>query len=472
MKKGATVLAICFFAALAAFFYLHSQNKKPVSYPFHYSYFTKEDFYDQAYKAIKNDQTGGNWAALVNHHLLAAPQLAQTISALATTSPVTVLLISPNHFNSGQADVLTELGDWQTPYGILETDKALAQKIISQKIAEGEENPFNQEHGVSGLTAFVKKSLPNAKIVPLIFKERLKPEAAILLAQKTAAVLPKNAVIIGSFDFSHYLTSNAADFHDDLSLNTIKSFNFSEVYNLDTDSHPGLMYFLKLLESRGLTEFNLITNTNSAHLLHQEQNILETTSYLDGYFNKGQPENFKVKSALFLPKWENLENKDLTYLERLFFGQSESYTFSHAFKPYKNLKFLNSDRQNILLMDVNVLFANCLKRDLDETDLKTPEVVICQGQVADKVVFRNGKVIIYLQDSLPKSRTVFSVGLVRLEKGLKIYLLPMNEENGQIKLLVGKQSDILLTELSKNSEGNENYKKQIKQGVISLVFKE
>src|SRR5690349_16302111 len=107
-------LVLTMLAAGAVFFYSVKKTPPPTgpqpaaplaasSTLLHYSYFSQKDFYEQAYAAANSLQPplwkkGGEpiKAIIVNHHLLASQFIAQEFNQVATTAPITVLLISPN----------------------------------------------------------------------------------------------------------------------------------------------------------------------------------------------------------------------------------------------------------------------------------------------------------------------------------------------------------------------------------------
>jgi len=114
MKKILFWIFIFFAAAgLLAGFFIDIPKKqaklpdviKPAQNNFHYSYFSQAGFYEQAYAAARQTPAAdksGIKGVLVNHHLFAASFIAETFNAVATIAPVTVLLISPNHFDAGK----------------------------------------------------------------------------------------------------------------------------------------------------------------------------------------------------------------------------------------------------------------------------------------------------------------------------------------------------------------------------------
>src|ERR1041385_3399696 len=185
-------------------------ENKAVSFGLHYGANQTTEFFDQAYKNIATEKSVDKIAGMtVNHHLLAPNLIAKEFSLVATDKPITVILISPNHFMRGSGGVITSKFDWQTPYGVLQTNQDLVVKLEQLDLVNIDEAPFDQEHGINNIVGFIKRSMPNATFVPLIIKEN----ATNTQIDQLAADLPKDALIVGSLDFSHYLVSNGAEFH-------------------------------------------------------------------------------------------------------------------------------------------------------------------------------------------------------------------------------------------------------------------
>src|SRR3989339_378492 len=73
-------------------------------------------------------------SAVLPHHLVAGSYEIGMLEAVAKKiTPPVVVIISPNHFSTGHAQVITGLDAWQTPYGVLEIDN----KIVKQLAADG-----------------------------------------------------------------------------------------------------------------------------------------------------------------------------------------------------------------------------------------------------------------------------------------------------------------------------------------------
>jgi AmmeMemoRadiSam system protein B len=103
--------------------------------------------------------------------------------------------------------------------------------------------------------------------VPLIVKDRLSLTSAKKIANQLHQILPdKKYMVVGSFDFSHYLTSRASDFHDAQSLAVLKNFDFNKLKTLDVDSRPGLAVFLELMRLASAKKFTLFKQSKSVIL--------------------------------------------------------------------------------------------------------------------------------------------------------------------------------------------------------------
>lgn len=478
-------------------------NTQSLAKNLHYSYFSQKENFENAYSLAKSqDYNPAVKGILVNHHLLAASFIAESFNTIATTTPVTVLLISPNHFSAGKGDIITSALSWQTPYGVLEPDLAVVNKLSEEGLANIEEDPFVQEHGISGIVAFVKKSLPKAKIVPLIFRDRMTLSQVMSLADSYQHILDadKSAhyITVGSFDFSHYLTSRAADFHDVENLSAVESFNFFEIYNLDIDSRPGLAFFLQLLKNNHEQKFTLLEQSNSAKLAKQD--VLETTSYITGYFSVGSagtssPDtllslgNINTAPQVLSALQKNTPSYALEYMERLFYGQDETMAFlkNGDSKTESALKKLGlslavEDNKNYQLGKFKLKIINCAKGingDKGEEGAKRAidegaDVAICQGAKKSYVEIYKTHIIIYAAGNFLDEKTILqdgaslAIGLAYENNKLKVFFLPIGGEKGKLKLLVGEESGKVLLDIAKESLVSEEMKKQIENGEIVI----
>ena len=214
----------------------------------------------------------------INHHLLAPDLIRLGLSKIATDEPRVVVLISPNHFDQGHYPFITSQRDWQIS-GAYE----IISRIAATKKMYVDETPFVREHGVYNVMPFIATALPHARVVPIIVKDTATDTEIDALADELFAQLPLNAVVVGSFDFSHHHTARVAAAHDVVSIAALHNFDFEMIKKTDTDSRPGLRLMLKLLSRYGARSMTLLANTNAGERM-RDLVTPEATSYVIAEF--------------------------------------------------------------------------------------------------------------------------------------------------------------------------------------------
>lgn len=264
----------------------------------HYAYFSDRVFYDDAYQQARGEKVTASAAVvggIIPHHLIVKDKIAAFFVGLEKAKYKTIILIGPNHYNSGPENIIVSAAVWQTPYGDLAPDQAGIKKIKSLKIFE---EPFIVEHSISGLVSFIKKSLPTAKIIPIIIKDGTPAADLDNLAQDISDNFDaRQTLVLASVDFSHYQPLAVANFHDQKSIASIENFDFNELSKLDTCSGPSLDVLLKYLEIKKAEKSDLLFSTNSGALLNNPD--LPTTSHNIFYFYEGDKNKNQVVSMLF-----------------------------------------------------------------------------------------------------------------------------------------------------------------------------
>jgi len=223
----------------------------------------------------------------VPHHLLATEMISEFYFYFKNQDVRTVIVIGPNHKETGDFPVLSGLSDWDTPFGKIETEKITVNELVDKNLAKIDDAALDGEHSVALHPHFIKHFLPKAKIVPIIISGKMKIEDA----EKLSAALAKYArkkgtVIIASVDFSHYLPENIAAEKDKESFEAIKNFDFEKIYNFtndNLDSPQSIIILLSALKQAGANNPNLIKNLNSEQI--SKSGSRETTSYFTILFD-------------------------------------------------------------------------------------------------------------------------------------------------------------------------------------------
>ena len=206
--------------------------------------------------------------------------IAEVFNLLKDQEPPLIILIGPNHNNQGER-ISTSAWGWQTPFGVVETDRKVIEGLVNTSLVKVDDNVFSNEHSMGNLMPFIKYFLPKTKVVPIVFHHDLRKMEANLLSQYLSELVQENeAVIIASIDFSHYLTNKEAQQKDRETLRIIKNRNIAQFFNLGDDhlDSPGAMATMLLTMDRlNVEDFKVLGHTNSGILIGND--LIETTSY-------------------------------------------------------------------------------------------------------------------------------------------------------------------------------------------------
>jgi AmmeMemoRadiSam system protein B len=143
------------------------------------------------------------------------------ISSIDFSEIETVIIIGISHMQLGRGAAVS-YQDWQTPLGIMENDKELAQEIAMSGMVSHDESAHDNEHSVEVqlpvLQYVLKKNAikKNIRIVPIVMTEQ-GLGACQKLAQSIFNAIKKTrrkTVIIASSDFSHHIAADVAEKYD------------------------------------------------------------------------------------------------------------------------------------------------------------------------------------------------------------------------------------------------------------------
>jgi poly-gamma-glutamate synthesis protein (capsule biosynthesis protein) len=236
------------------------------------------------------ESLGNITGLLVPHHMVVKDKVFEAYRIFAQENaanpPDTIFVIGPNHFEVGVGNILMNSTGFQTRFGELAVS-AEAEKFLGTPVYDF---AFYKEHSISAHVNFIKDFFPNAKIVPIILKWNTKTAEINRLAEKiarfsrNASRLGKKTAMIASIDFSHYQTSEVADFHDVLAENAILRCDTEMVRKLEIDSHATLSLFFKTLKKVGACSSEIFSHTNSQS--YTKEKLSATTSHFMAFFGK------------------------------------------------------------------------------------------------------------------------------------------------------------------------------------------
>ncbi len=267
-------------------------------------------------KSVASDSSPG--VVILPHHLLASPLIARGISALSGQSPETIIILSPNHANTGQCDILTSENSWDTPFGQVDINNEIQRELLDSRTVCIDDEGVRGEHGIAGLLPFIKYYLPNTKIIPLALKKDMDPKLFNIFTQNISK-LSKKSIILVSIDFSHGLNQKESVKRDLITKNLILSQNYSEIANLSSeylDSPLSLISALKIIEDNKSKPL-FIAHSDSSEFNGSTQ---EVTSYYLIYGTSSKIPASSPTSSLRGTPWQSTSTIDKNTFTLLFGG--------------------------------------------------------------------------------------------------------------------------------------------------------
>ena len=233
-------------------------------------------------------------SGIVPHHLLAKEIMEDFFEFIAKKEqhPDTILILSPDHFNSAMLnqDISFITVNWETGNKkILEipVDVSLLKKMSTNHNVKQNNGAILSEFGITNLLPFIKEYLPDTKVIPFIIPEDISREQVNQLITTIDNIAPSKTLLVASVDFSHYLPLEAAVFHDTKSIRVLLNFEEEHFENIEVDSWQSLYavrLFAKLRESEKPV---IVAHKNSVDFLPYDLN--STTSYFSVIFQEGEP---------------------------------------------------------------------------------------------------------------------------------------------------------------------------------------
>ncbi|NLK73133.1 MAG: AmmeMemoRadiSam system protein B [Clostridiales bacterium] len=223
-------------------------------------------------KQAENTETGKLKIAggIAPHHLLANNLIAKFFKSISTSSQKVVILLGPNHNRFGREKIHTGDWNWQTPFGILETEKDIVSRIV-QKTGSGKDMKLlEDEHSMAALMPYIKYYLPEARVVPLVLHGNLGLEESKALADTILECIgDKDYIIIGSVDFSHYLPPDETEAMDLVTIKAIEKRDLlaiSHMGNDNLDSPPTIITVLEMMNKVNANGFKVLDHSNSSKM--------------------------------------------------------------------------------------------------------------------------------------------------------------------------------------------------------------
>lgn len=231
-------------------------------------------------------------AALVSHHLLAAPLINETIAAACQTTVATVVVVSPDHFGYLRREppqILAGVSsfDWQTPQTFLPSNQELAIRLAKLPTVKVLENPVavGTEHGIFAIIPFIEKWCSSPHITALIVRPQNQNKSLEVIGEQISTYAKESQrplLVVISSDFTHeqsLVIANQLDTATKQELMRIGQQETPDFSKVTSDCPACLVVLHGHLANSGVTQLTNLKHQTSANYGGQSTSV---TSYFGG----------------------------------------------------------------------------------------------------------------------------------------------------------------------------------------------
>jgi poly-gamma-glutamate synthesis protein (capsule biosynthesis protein) len=230
----------------------------------------------------------GVTGAIVPHHLLAIDVIARVFQSIQSNRYRTVFVLFPDHFSRARTPVATTPRPFQTPFGLVETDSALATQLIDDHLVAEAPGLFEAEHGVHAILPFIARVFPGVRVVPLALRIDMTGDQISALIDRLRPLTGPGTLTLLSSDFSHYLPHEVAIRRDQEVLNLLAAKDYGALAGLRQPDHIDSLAGLRVqvaVQDRQGSELVVIENKNAQQ--YTAERMARTTSYVGAVFVQG-----------------------------------------------------------------------------------------------------------------------------------------------------------------------------------------
>jgi len=232
-----------------------------------------------------NGPDGEIRALVTPHHAAAVALAAEAIGRLAENPPPAVIILGPNHYNTGEGATGTT-SDFVYHGDRISVEAAALSRLAAKGLISLNDAPFEQEHSVGMLLPVIRWYLPEAKVIPIIFHHGYEAQKIIDIIKELEPETDGGAVIIASIDFSHHLDRDRAAERDIKMREYLENGDAATIAGLDSSFVDSPTIMSALLLHFGTEGMEIIANTNSGVLMENPSS--DCTSYFTIQFCQAQ----------------------------------------------------------------------------------------------------------------------------------------------------------------------------------------
>jgi AmmeMemoRadiSam system protein B len=222
-------------------------------------------------------------AGIVPHHIpTTIPLLVEFYTKLKNTREVkTFVVIGPDHFDKSRSEIAVSKKTFVTPFSSIKPNLEIIEKLEKSGFVMHDEASFSGEFSIHAQLLIIGKLFPEAQIVPLVIRSNNSNKKARVFGKVLADVVDNDTFVIGSVDFSHYLSEKQANPLDNLSANVLSAITSRFGGLVEADSTQTLVILMSFLEER---EANQSVDLQVFNTGDFTDNRDFTTGYVTGFW--------------------------------------------------------------------------------------------------------------------------------------------------------------------------------------------
>ena len=158
--------------------------------------------------------------------MYSGPVAAHAYQQLRDRDVETVVLVGPSHYVAFEGVSIYPRGGFDSPLGAASIDESCASALLDRyPVIREYPQAHVREHSLEMQLPFIRRLLPNARIVPLVMGAQT-ASAARALGDALGAVLEgRNAVMVASTDLSHFESATRAAALDAIVIEQVRRFD-------------------------------------------------------------------------------------------------------------------------------------------------------------------------------------------------------------------------------------------------------
>jgi len=172
----------------------------------------------------------GNILALIAPHagyVYSGRVAASAYSLVRGKDYKSVIILAPSHHHRFMGCSIYLKGGYKTPLGLSPIDEDLAAKLSKASGFKYISQAHREEHSVEVQIPFIQKSLPRAKIVPVVMGLATKKTISTLAEALSKVCQGEKTLVIASTDLSHFLPKTRANKTDADTISLIQSLKIN-----------------------------------------------------------------------------------------------------------------------------------------------------------------------------------------------------------------------------------------------------